>query len=251
MRLSQCRPRPDRGLDAPAAAAWRFALFAVSASVEAQSHCVEGDGTTPRTLVTAPIDDARLLILDDTCPSSDLLKVITWQSLIADVLGSAALTGTPTAPTAAANTDTTQVATTAFTQQEINGAGGRSLTCATGSCDVDQEAYEETKCINIDPDHTTTDWLFFRTERAITVIGIDCIVDAATSVVLTLRECNSNAASCGDTEAAITCGTSNATEASSIDDASVDAGDWMRVTRGTETGTITQAILCVTYTVAD
>ena len=34
-------------------------------------------------------------------------------------LASPALTGTPTAPTAAANTNTTQVATTAFVQQEI------------------------------------------------------------------------------------------------------------------------------------
>ena len=34
-------------------------------------------------------------------------------------LVSPALTGTPTAPTAAANTNTTQIATTAFVQQEI------------------------------------------------------------------------------------------------------------------------------------
>lgn len=38
------------------------------------------------------------------------------------------------ATTAAANTDTTAVATTAFVQQEINGAGGAGLTCSSGSC---------------------------------------------------------------------------------------------------------------------
>ena len=43
-----------------------LALVALAAGrVAGQSHCVEGDGTTPRTLVTAPIDDARLLILDE------------------------------------------------------------------------------------------------------------------------------------------------------------------------------------------
>jgi hypothetical protein len=46
-------------------------------------------------------------------------------------------TSTPTAPTAAGDTNTTQLATTAFVQQEINDAGGTDLTCATGSCDVD------------------------------------------------------------------------------------------------------------------
>lgn len=132
-----------------------------------------------------------------------------------------------------------------------NLTGGRSITQAGGTIDADQELYEHTKCINVDPGHDTTDWLFWRTERAITVIGIDCIVDAATSVVMTLRECNSNAASCGDTEAAITCAATNTTEASSVDDASIDAGDWMRVTRGTVTGSPTQVNLCMTYTVAD
>lgn len=39
-------------------------------------------------------------------------------------LASPALTGTPTAPTAAANTDTTQIATTAFVQQEMSSNGG-------------------------------------------------------------------------------------------------------------------------------
>jgi hypothetical protein len=46
-------------------------------------------------------------------------------------------TSTPTAPTAAGDTNTTQLATTAFVQQEINDAGGTDLTCATGTCDVD------------------------------------------------------------------------------------------------------------------
>lgn len=43
-------------------------------------------------------------------------------------LDSTAMTGTPTAPTAAAGTNTTQVATTAFVQDAIQGAAPDGLT---------------------------------------------------------------------------------------------------------------------------
>ncbi len=43
-------------------------------------------------------------------------------------LGSPAFTGTPTAPTAAAGTDTTQIATTAFVQAAIQSALGEIQT---------------------------------------------------------------------------------------------------------------------------
>jgi hypothetical protein len=52
-------------------------------------------------------------------------------------LASPDLTGTPTAPLAGADTDTTQLATTSFVQQEINNADGTDLTCASGTCSVD------------------------------------------------------------------------------------------------------------------
>jgi hypothetical protein len=45
--------------------------------------------------------------------------------------------GAGTATTAAADTNTTAIATTAFVQQEINGAGGTGLTCSGGQCNVD------------------------------------------------------------------------------------------------------------------
>ena len=50
-------------------------------------------------------------------------NIITELGTKAD-LASPALTGTPTAPTAAASTNTTQIATTAFVQGEISGLGG-------------------------------------------------------------------------------------------------------------------------------
>jgi hypothetical protein len=105
-----------------------------------------------------------------------------------------------------------------------------------------------TKCFLIESPVNGDDFLFFRADTAITVTGIDCLVNAATSVVMTLKECNSNGGSCGDTEAAITCGTTNATESGGIDDTAVDAGDWMRIAVGTVTGTPGHANLCVSFT---
>ena len=52
---------------------------------------------------------------------SDSKRVLTE-----DDLDSTDLTGTPTAPTAPTGTDTTQLATTAFVQQEIADHGGAS-----------------------------------------------------------------------------------------------------------------------------
>jgi len=131
---------------------------------------------------------------------------------------------------------------------------GRSLTLTAASpdtLDADAELYTKVKCINIDPSATTTNWFFFRAPLAITITGVDCIVDAATSVVMTPQECDANGANCVDIEAAITCATTNTTEASTVDNASIDAGDWINVTRGTKTGSPTQAVLCLEFTVND
>lgn len=114
---------------------------------------------------------------------------------------------------------------------------------------VNAENHMAPLCINIDPSATTTDWFMVKVPYAITVTGIDCIVDAATSVVLTPQECNGDGASCSDIEAAITCAATNTTEGGgSVDNPSIDAGDWIRVTRGTVTGSPMQAVLCIEYT---
>lgn len=134
----------------------------------------------------------------------------------------------------------------------INLTGGRSLTHSpTGTVVADAELYTDTKCINVDPDHSTTDWFMWRAPVAVTVTGVDCIVDAATSVVMTPYECDGNGGSCIAIEAAITCGITNTTEAAGVDNASIDAGDYIRVTRGTKTGSPTQVILCLEMTYDD
>lgn len=129
--------------------------------------------------------------------------------------------------------------------------GGRSLTCAAGNCDADAELYTDVKCINIDPAAATTNWFMWRAPFTVTITGVDCIVDAATSVVLTPQECDGNGGTCSNIEAAITCATTNTTESGGIDNNSIDAGDWIRVTRGTVTGSPTQAVLCLEMTYND
>jgi hypothetical protein len=57
-----------------------------------------------------------------------------------------------TANTEAADNNTTQVATTAFVQQEINGAGGTDLTCSAGVCNVDNPVTAATTANNLAAD---------------------------------------------------------------------------------------------------
>lgn len=76
-------------------------------------------------------------ILDDnagttTLSNIDALDSVTESTIEAaiDTLTDVSLLGTPTAPTATTGTNTTQVATTAFVQQELSALGGGGLTVA-------------------------------------------------------------------------------------------------------------------------
>jgi hypothetical protein len=104
-----------------------------------------------------------------------------------------------------------------------------------------------TKTMVIETPAVADDFLFFRAERAITVVGIDCVVAAATSAQVTVNECDANGGTCAATEAVMTCGTTNTTEAVSIDDPAIDAGDWVRVDVGTVTGSVGHVAVSVTY----
>jgi hypothetical protein len=134
---------------------------------------------------------------------------------------------------------------------DLNLTAGRSLTLTGDDVAADAELYTDTKCMVIEAPVDADNLLFWRVESAVTVTGIDCIVNAATSAVITVQECNSNGASCTTTEAAITCATTNTTEASGIDDAAWDATDWTRIDVGTVTGTVGHVAVCVTFTVND
>ena len=126
----------------------------------------------------------------------------------------------------------------------------------SGACDVldcegaqgPQGPSQSTKCMTIESPIDADNFLFFRADTGLTVTGIDCLVNAATSAVVTVQECDANAASCTATETAMTCGTTNTTEAGGIDDATIDAGDWLRVDIGTVTGLPEHVTVCATFT---
>ena len=67
--------------------------------------------------------------------TSDGSGVLSWTG-VSSVLASAALTGTPTAPTAGAGTNTTQVATTAFVTAAITADNATDLILGTSSIDA-------------------------------------------------------------------------------------------------------------------
>jgi len=103
------------------------------------------------------------------------------------------------------------------------------------------------KCIIVEDPTSGDNLLMFNASSIITVTGIDCLSADGTSVAATLNECDANGANCVSIESAITCGTTNSTESGAIDNATVDAGDWVRLSLGTNTGSVTQLAVCLEY----
>ena len=88
-----------------------------------------GEGATPTVTVDTSVIQARVTNVTDTEIGylDGVTSAIQTQIDTKAPLASPALTGTPTAPTAAANTNTTQVATTAFVTTAVSGATISSL----------------------------------------------------------------------------------------------------------------------------
>jgi hypothetical protein len=101
--------------------------------------------------------------------------------------------------------------------------------------------------MTIDSPAAGDDFLFFRAERDLIVTGIDCIVNAATSVAVLVKDCDANGGSCVNIEASITCAATNTTESGAIDVPNVGAGTWLRIDPGTVTGTPGHLSVCVNY----
>ena len=76
-----------------------------------------------------------------TPSSANLASAVTGETgsgaLVFGTSPTISLASASTASTASANDNDTSVSTTAFVQQEINGAGGTGLTCSSGVCNVD------------------------------------------------------------------------------------------------------------------
>jgi len=83
---------------------------------------------------------------------------------------------------------------------------------------------------------TSGDKVKFKKPFGMTVTGVSCLVDAATSAVLDVQECNTDGGSCSSIlSSTITCGTTNTT--GTISDNSIAANNYTFFSVGTVTGT--------------
>lgn len=132
---------------------------------------------------------------------------------------------------------------------DTNLAAGRSLTLSGDSVELDAEAYTDFKSMTIETPTDADNIFFFEAPIALTVTRVTGIVEAATSAVLTVQECDSAGDNCSTVEAVTA--DIDGTISTSIDNASIDAGDMVRVDVGTVTGTVGQAHLTLTFTKDD
>lgn len=120
----------DGGTGATTASAARTALGATSigaavftAASEAAGRTAFGSGATGDTLFTAASASSARSTLGATATGDALFTAASAAAGLSTLLGaplaSPTFTGTPAAPTAAANTNTTQIATTAYVQTEL------------------------------------------------------------------------------------------------------------------------------------
>ena len=129
---------------------------------------------------------------------------------------------------------------------------GRSLTLTAASpdtLDADAELYTDFKGMTIETPTDADNFFAFEAPVALTITRVTGIVEAATSAVLTWQECDAAGDNCSTIEA-VTADV-DGTISTSIDNASIDAGDIIRLDVGTVTGTVGQAHSTITFTKND
>lgn len=98
----------------------------------------------------------------------------------------------------------------------------------------------------------TDSFLISKLPFAITITDIECIVDpgdTAESAVIEVFETNGTGDSPTTIDAPITCDNDGAADDGTLTNANVDAGDWLQIDTGTITGTVTQVVITITYTI--
>jgi hypothetical protein len=140
-------------------------------------------------------------------------------------------------------------ATAGITLAQTAITAGRSLTIATNDIAADAELYTQSKAMTIETPTDADNFFFFVAPQALTITKVTGIVEAATSAVITLQECDA----AGDNAATIEAVTADVdgTISTSIDNGAIDAGDVIRVDIGTVTGTVGQAHVTVVFTLDD
>ncbi len=91
------------------------------------------------------------------------------------------------------------------------------------------------------------DFILFRSRTATTISNIYCIAQGGTSISLTIQECDSAGANCSNVDDAQTCDTDGALDDGSLSNASIDAGDWIKVLLGAPTGTVNFLTVSIYY----
>lgn len=128
---------------------------------------------------------------------------------------------------------------------------GRSLTWSTNDMVADSELYTDFKGITIETPTDADNFFAFEAPIALTVTRVHGIVEAATSAVLTWQECDTAGDNCATIESVTADVDGVIVTSGDIDNASIDAGDIIRLDVGTVTGTVGQANSTITFTKND
>ena len=192
---------------------------------------MSGDTFTGDVTATLDTDGSTALVIADS------VTVTGW------------VMGASTATTPSANDDDTSLATTAYVQTELNAAGGRSITCATGSCDADSETYTEPVCFRL-TSPTGADfqsaWVN-RTGKTFTVTDLWCESDQSVTTMLQVDD-----GSVADMDTVdLVCITTPDTDTSLDGDATVANGDRVDIDVASVASSPTWAQICMTGEYSD
>lgn len=209
--------------------------------------------TTEADTVIKAIYDAQT-ILHATSDNTPVALTVGEQTVVGRVTGGniAALSIDSDLTSVSANDDTVPSAKAVKAVTDLKDSvttAGRSLTRNTNDFVADSELYTEFRSITIETPTDSDNFLWFEAPIALTVTRVTGIVESATSAVLTVQECDSAGDNCSTVESVTA--DIDGTISTSIDNASIDAGDIVRVDVGTVTGTVGQAHLTMTFTKDD
>ncbi len=158
--------------------------------------------------------------------------------------------GASTATTPSANDDDTSLATSAYVQTELNAAGGRSLACASGSCDADVELYTRTICYRTtDPTAATDDKSVWINDSANGFTATKLWCESDQTVTMMLQVDDGSAADMDTVD--LICVSTPDTDTSLDGDATIAAGDRVDIDVASVSGTPTWVTICWTGTYDD
>lgn len=185
-----------------------------------------------------------------TPSSANLRSALTDESGTGVAVFAAGDIGAGTATTPSADDNDTSVATTAYVQTELNAAGGRSLSCASGSCDADVELYTRTICYRLKGPLATDDdksiWINDSANQ-FTVTKLWCESD---QTVNTMFQVDDGTPADMDT-VDLACITTPDTDTSLDGDATIAAGDRVDLDIASVSGSPTWVTVCFTGTYDD